>query len=235
MPDRGDSYIRGRRGESTRYGLPALVSAIEAAALEVDERYPGSFPLRVGDLSSPSGGRHPRHGSHRTGRDVDLIFYATDTDGRPVPGRGWIAYDRHGVGVEPEDFGGRVRLFDDARNWALVRAFMTNPNIRVQWFFVSSGLKARLLRYAAAHETDAELVSRATWLLHQPRGASPHADHFHVRIMCGAEQAAAGCEDRAPHWRFFSDRIRKEDFPGKPITDDLLLRALFQMEPDEVP
>jgi hypothetical protein len=107
-------------------------------------------PLRIGDLSSPHGGRHDRHGSHRAGRDADVIFYATDAAGTPTRGRGWLAYDRFGAAREPLEDGrpGRVFFFDDARNWAFVRALLLDPAARVQWLFVSSGVKARLLRYA---------------------------------------------------------------------------------------
>ena len=130
LADRGAGFVRARPGESTRYGIPRLVHAIEGAAADVERAFPGTPPLRVGDLSYPQGGRHPRHNSHRSGRDVDLIFYATAPSGRPVQGRGWVVYDRYGVGREPVDHGGAAMNLDVARNWHLVRSLLADEGRR---------------------------------------------------------------------------------------------------------
>src|SRR5690606_12139398 len=106
LPDRGPGFVRGRPGETTRFGTPALVGALGRAAAAVAEAYPGSPPLKVGDLSGPGGGAHPRHGSHRSGRDVDVIFYARDDAGQATRGRGWLAYDRFGLAREERALGG---------------------------------------------------------------------------------------------------------------------------------
>ena len=78
LPERGPGYVRARPGEATRAGTTQLVGALSRAAAAVEAAHPGGSPLRIGDLSSPHGGQHPRHGSHRAGRDADVIFYATD-------------------------------------------------------------------------------------------------------------------------------------------------------------
>ncbi|MEM9074060.1 MAG: penicillin-insensitive murein endopeptidase [Myxococcota bacterium] len=210
LPDQGAGFVRARPGESTRFGTPRLVGALTRATLDVDARF-GGAPLRVGDLSAPYGGRHRRHRSHRSGRDMDLIFYATDLEGRSVRGRGWVAFDRYGVGVEPADRGGRILRFDDARNWALVRNLLLDEEAQVQWIFVSRGLKARLLRYAVEHEPNPEALFRAAWLLHQPSRGNPHADHFHVRVACGPLQRSIGCSDRGPVWSWWRDAAAKRD------------------------
>ena len=234
LPDRGEGFVRARPGESTRFGTPRLVEALRRAFASVKRTFPATPPMRVGDLSYPRGGRHPRHGSHRSGRDADLIFYATDLEGRPVQGRGWVAYDRFGVGVEPEEHGGRTLLFDDARNWHFVRTLLLDEDAQVQWIFVSRGVKSRLLRFAAAHEPDEELLVRAAWVLHQPTGASPHADHFHVRVACGPEQRALGCRDRGPMWSWWRDEAIKRVAPHEvPALDDgQLLQALLGGPPE---
>lgn len=203
MKDSGQGFVRARPGESTRFAVPRLVGALERAAAAVDEAYPGSAPLRVGDLSYPGGGKHPRHGSHRSGRDVDLVFYVTDVTSRSVRGRGWLRYDRYGVSREtagPDGGSNEIFFFDAARNWALVRALMLDEEAHVQWIFCSRGVKALLLDYAAQHEPDPSLVMRASWVLHQPSSGLPHDDHFHVRVLCSAEEQASGCRDRAPIW-----------------------------------
>lgn len=236
LPEDGPGFVRARPGESTRFGIPRLVESIEDSARYVLEHVPGGYPLRVGDLSSPSGGRHLRHGSHRSGRDVDLIYYATDVYGAPARGRGWVAYDRFGTGVESRERGGEVFLLDEERNWALVRHLVMNEEAHVQWIFTSRGVKARLLRYALAHEPDPEAILRATWVLHQPSRGNPHADHFHVRIACGAEQVALGCRDRGPIWPWFGDRTQKLDAPGDALDDAFLVQALMEeMDGNEEP
>jgi penicillin-insensitive murein DD-endopeptidase len=237
MPDRGPGYVRARAGESTRFGTPELVGTLERAAASVAHRFPGGAPLRVGDLSGPGGGRHHRHGSHRTGRDADLLFYATDTHGRAVGSTGFVRFDRFGFARIPPGAprGGQTVVFDDARNWALVRALLMDEQAPVQWIFCSNGIKARLLRHAALHEPSAEAVFRATWALHEPTGALPHDDHFHVRVACTAAQRASGCLERGPIWPWIRKAVEKPATrPHDPLTDARLIRALLApMEPED--
>jgi len=237
MPDEGEGYVRARPGESTRYGTPALVAALERAAASVDDRWPGGAPLRVGDLSYPMGGQHPRHGSHRSGRDADLIFYVTDASGRSVRGRGWLAFDRFGVARETVSTGdgppsNDLFFFDDARNWHFVRSLLMDPEAHVQWIFCSRGIKARLLRYAIANETDPEAIFRASWVLHQPSRGNPHADHFHVRVACTPEERARGCVDRGPIWPWIRRDVEK---PADGTTDALNDEALVEALMGEIP
>jgi penicillin-insensitive murein endopeptidase len=186
----------------------------------------------VGDLSSPAGGRHSRHGSHRTGRDVDVIFYVTDASGRSVRGRGWLAFDRFGVARETAAPGdgepsNDLFFFDDARNWHFVRSLLTDPEASVQWIFCSRGVKARLLSYAAQHEPDPEVVFRASWVLHQPSRGHPHHDHFHVRVTCTADERLTGCYNREPIWPWLRAVEKPADVHPAPLTDEALVEALL--------
>jgi hypothetical protein len=196
-----------------------LVATIERAAAAVAERFPGSPPLRIGDLSAPLGGRHPRHRSHRTGRDADILYFAVDEHGVPVPGAGFFAYDRFGVARAPRDrcvppvarspgretprttvgCGGLVFL-DEARTWLFIRTLLAADDVPVQWIFCSAGIKQRLLAYAASFEPDPDVIVRASYVLHQPTTGRPHDDHFHVRIACTAAMRALGCMDDGPVW-----------------------------------
>jgi penicillin-insensitive murein endopeptidase len=204
LADRGRGFERARPGESTRYGTPELVAALERAAAVVAARFPGSPPLRIGDLSGPLGGRHPRHRSHRTGRDADVLYYAVDADGVPVPGAGFFAFDRFGVArdARPASAGGAGGLLflDEARTWLLLRTLLADDAVPVQWVFCSAGIKQRLLAHAAAVEVDPEVIVRASYVLHQPSTGRPHDDHFHVRIACTARMRALGCTDEGPVW-----------------------------------
>ena len=37
--------------------------------------------------------------------------------------------------------------------------------------------------------------------MHQPGGAPPHDDHFHVRVYCSRTDRFHGCEDGGPVWQ----------------------------------
>lgn len=225
LPDRGPGYVRGRPGEDTRFGLPHLVAALERAAASVREAFPGSPPLRIGDLSAPLGGQHDRHHSHRAGRDADLAFFVADARGRPLGEHGTVAFDRFGVGRE--DGRPEVVFFDVARNWQVVRTLVLDDEARVQWIFCSHGVKTRLLRYASRHETDPDALFRATRVLHQPTSGRPHSDHFHVRVLCGGEQRALGCVDHGPRWSWLRDGDERLATPSDSLGDPVLVGALL--------
>ena len=237
LAQRGSGYVRARPGDGTRFGTPTTVGALERAAASVTSVFPGGAPLRVGDLSAPGGGRHSRHRSHRTGRDVDVIFYAVDEMGRSAQGRGWLAYDRFGLARDPRSPPHRevVFHFDDARNWHLVRTLVADPRANVQWIFCSRGLKARLLEYARVHEPDPEILVRASWVLHQPSRGRAHDDHFHIRFACTAEEQAAGCVEYGPIWPWMRNDVEKPATgvaESDALTDEGLLAALFTDPPE---
>jgi penicillin-insensitive murein endopeptidase len=223
LPDRGEGFLRGRPGEPTCAGVPRLIAALTNAASAMQASFPGTEDLRIGDVGAPHGGRHPRHASHRAGRDVDVLFYVEDAAGRPLRSAGFVAFSRFGHAFSPE---GDLYFFDDARNWALVRTLLTDATIEVQWIFVSRGLKTRLLRYALEHESDADVLFRAAYVLQQPENARPHDDHFHVRIYCSEEERAAGCRDVGPRWPWLRPGIEDASGSAPPLDDATLLEIL---------
>ena len=222
MPESGPGFVRARPMEGTRFGTPRLVSALQRALALVAREHAGTGPCRVGDLSRAGGGRHERHRSHRAGRDADVGFFVADALGRPVPSPRAFAFSQHGHAFDDE---GRAFLFDDARNWAFVRALLLDPEAEVQWIFVSRGLKARLLAFALAHESSPDALVRAAYALQQPERAAPHDDHFHVRVFCTPEERAGGCLDTGPRWPWLRPEV--EDVAGRegPGLDDASLLA----------
>ncbi|MCB9667542.1 MAG: penicillin-insensitive murein endopeptidase [Myxococcales bacterium] len=225
LPNQGAGYVRARPDEPTRFGTERMVNALERAARIVAEHFEGTFPLKIGDLSSQEGGAHPRHGSHRSGRDADIIYYITDVKGHPHRGMGWLAFNRFGFareqgGPQGKQGSGKTFFFDEARNWHLVRTLLSDPSIDVQWIFCSYGIKARLLSYAAIHEPDAGILFRAAWILHRPTNARSHSDHFHVRIMCSIEEHASGCLDTAPVWPWLRHRDDLRNWQADPVFGD---------------
>jgi penicillin-insensitive murein DD-endopeptidase len=184
--------LRLRWPDGPRWALPTLVSMLERAARRVDRRYPGSI-LLVGDLSRREGGSLSGHASHESGRDADVGFYYADPQGRSVRTERLLPV--RASGTVPA--AGHLR-FDEARNWALVEAFLTDADVIVQRIFIAEALKRRLLDYARQHRMSQELVERAEAAMRQPVHGSPHDDHFHVRIACPPEQENVCIPDPMP-------------------------------------
>jgi penicillin-insensitive murein endopeptidase len=208
LPETGEGYVVPPLWavRDTRYGTDELVEALAHVARRVHREYPGSL-LGFGDLSQKGGGDSVLHRSHENGRDADLIYYAVDDKGMPAPPADsmprYPAWDgrartplppEHGVVYGPFT----PRWFDVPRNWALVRALLSEPRIEIQYLFINNRLRDRLLQYAVERGEDPTLLDRARELLHQPGDSMPHDDHLHVRIFCAQDDRAYGCSDRGP-------------------------------------
>ncbi len=174
--------VRLKHTDGPHWGLPRLIALLERGARKVDARFQGSVML-VGDLSRSSGGDLGGHRSHESGRDADVGFYYADSAGRPVETTRF-----HHVGWDGRAADARALHFDDARNWELVKAWVTDPHARVQHIFVAAPLRTRLLVFAREHGTYLPVLQRAAIAMKQPSHALPHDDHFHVRIACPSGQ-----------------------------------------------
>jgi penicillin-insensitive murein endopeptidase len=201
LPTSGPGYVRFRPHAKSYHGLPRLVGAIERAAGTVLEQMPGGAPLVVGDLSEQGGGRIPRHNSHRTGRDVDLLFFITTPRGVPLRNPGFFALAEDGFVRFPD---GQYGVIDLPRQWLLIKTLLDDREIDVQFLFMSRDLEARIIDYALAKEDDLELVWRAETVMLQPVDSLPHADHVHMRVACRPDEAVAGCSGGGPHWPWLS-------------------------------
>ena len=224
----GAGYVAARPGGEERWGTPGLVGALERALASVAARFPGTPPLRVGDLSARGGGRLTHHASHRSGRDADLVFYALDARGVPAQGRGWLAYDRFGVARAPAEAGVAARRCRSSSStpratgsWCARCSPMRARSC--EWIFCSNGVKSVLLRYAVEHEPDPAILLHAMTVLHQPSNGRPHDDHFHVRVLCGPEERAGGCGENGPIWPWLRDRVEKVDGTATRAYDDATL------------
>lgn len=197
LPPDGDAHsiIDRLRKYKARFGTRELVELVQSAAQQVQLTHDGA-PLRVGEMSKDGGGDLRWHRSHNSGRDVDLAFYVVDAkSGESVPAPRQLTFNAAGVPSGRKDL-----RFDVARNWRLVEALLAQQHVNVQWLFVSTPLRAILLDHAAQVGADPEVIRRAEDVLHQPEGASPHANHFHLRIGCSADDRVDGCLDDGPAW-----------------------------------
>jgi penicillin-insensitive murein endopeptidase len=217
----GDGF-RLLRDTRVRWGHPRLVAAIEHAAREVAAVRPGGAPLMVADLSHRAGGAAEGHRSHRTGRDADLLLYASTPDGRSVETPGFIRFGPDGL-AETRDARGRSFLrIDLERQWLLVKALVASRDAHVQWIFVAHWLEALIIEYARARGEDEELVWHAETVLLQPRDSAAHDDHLHVRIACSADEAVAGCEGGGPRWPWLEPLPALASLPDEELAQALV-------------
>ena len=162
----------------TRWGLPALVHALDRAAKAVNKKFPGAV-LGIGDLSRKNGGELAHHHSHESGRDADLGFYLVNEKGQPVLRPSFVKIDEKLTA--PSAPGAR---FDVARNWLFLQNLLLDRQARVSHIFVAEPLKHALLAHARSRGVARALYVRAAQVMMQPTGGLPHDDHFHVRISC---------------------------------------------------
>lgn len=187
---KSSKHLKVREGART-WGLPQLTRALQRAATRVNKKH-GRSVLLVGDLSKKGGGSLDGHKSHQTGRDADVGFYATNSRGKPITLKRFIAFDGAGKARGEPSW----PRFDDARNWTFVEALLEDRDASVKYLFVSGALRARLLAYAAKKGAPKELVDRAAAAMISPKEADAHDDHFHVRIAC-PESMRGTCQDES--------------------------------------
>lgn len=209
-----------RPHDGAHHGNLTLVRALEHAASEVAQYFPGTAPMHVGDLGNRFGGAHPRHQSHRAGRDIDIMFFVSDPTGRSLFHPESHAYSFAATTSHPN------QVFDEAKNWAMVRSFVLNDATPVQWIFCSRGIKSALLRYALATETNTEALIRAAYILQQPANARAHDDHFHLRFYCTLEELSVGCFDQGPTWPWTALRDHKAVMPSDEEVLTMLLDGM---------
>jgi penicillin-insensitive murein endopeptidase len=200
LPVRGPGFVRYRPQSSHYFGRPRLVNALQRAAAEVVRQAPGGAALSIGDLSAKGGGRIPGHDSHRTGRDVDLLFLVTTPEGAPVPSPGFVRFEGDGL-ARVQESGDFVRL-DVDREWLLLRSLLTSPDIGVQFMFVCHEIEALLIDHARALGEPDALVWHAETVMLEPSDSLRHDDHVHVRIACSADEAVSGCTGGGPRWQW---------------------------------
>ncbi len=209
LPESGIGYERYRHANAHYWGVSRLVAAIQKAAAYVDRMLPGGAPLSVGDLSSQYGGKIPNHASHRTGRDVDLLYYVTNVYGHSLKSPGFVSIGSDGLAPDPTNQ--RFVRLDVERQWLLTRALLTDPQIDLLWMFVSRDVEALVVQHARASGEKTEIIWRAEQVLHQPRDSAPHDDHMHVRIACTPAETLEGCEGGGPHWPWLPDDSNWDD------------------------
>jgi len=180
-------WIKSRR---TNFGTEGLVQLLTAGADAVAEAHPGSV-LEIGNIGLRDGGPISQSKSHQAGRDVDVGFYARGSKGKQAVAGRFLRFSASGKA--PGGF-----TLDEERTWLFVKTLLASTDPKVQWMFMSEGVRKRLLDYAEKAGEDAELLALASQVMHQPTDSSDHADHIHIRIYCSAYDRMVGCTNYGP-------------------------------------
>lgn len=210
LPLHGPGYrFDPRKSPERRHGTVELVQALVRATGSVHERMPGN-DLTIGDLSMPEGGEIAGHASHRSGRDVDVMFYLLDDDDRPFGGKP-IPLEPDGTGHDYNDLADgsddvRVHL-DVPRTWLFVEALLSDPGVAINRIYVVEHVRETLLAHARKSQAPGAIIERFGHVTCQPR--FPHDDHMHIRAYCTPEDIAAGCLDTKPLYPWHQAALRE--------------------------
>jgi len=195
LPDRGDGFLTREiwKTRGNRYGTDELIDLLTGVSSRLVPQTNG-VRVVVADLSGRVGGAAPQwHRSHQSGRDVDLLYFVRDKDGKPVEPEVMHAFRPSGAARD----GSGVNI-DVPRTWLLVRELVTAPEAPVQYIFMYEPIAVKLLEYAQQRGEPPAVIARARKALKQPGDSAPHHDHLHVRIYCSSQDRGYGCVDIGP-------------------------------------
>jgi len=195
LPDQGPGFTTRDvwRTRNQRYGTDELIDLVVAVSGRMRTKV-RDVRIVIADLSGPGGGEARMwHRSHQSGRDVDLLPYMRDPEGRPYEPDAMHVFDANGVATD----GSGITL-DVPRTWKLVRELLTAPEATVQWVFMYQPLADKLIAHAEQIQEPEALISKARRALKQPGDSARHDDHMHVRVYCSTADKIQGCLDIGP-------------------------------------
>ncbi len=179
LPQSGVGYSRRVSSKERYYGTDETVALIEYLGRRLKQTYPHSAPMFIGDISKKGGGRIPPHGSHQSGRDVDIAFFEKSNQ-------------------ERRQFNGRLKLadLDIEKSWFLIETLLLTD--QVLYIFINNRLLPAFRKHAKQVGWDDEdldrffLMPRAKRRRGLIRHASGHTYHFHVRFKCPPGESRCG-------------------------------------------
>ena len=182
LPARPAAYFIRRPQRA--WGTSTTVAEVRRAIDRVRRRFPRVHPLAIGDISARSGGHITMHGSHQSGRDVDLGFYF-----------------RRPPRTYPVEFAvAREDNLDFEPTFALLSALAETAGRPggVERIFLSYDTQALFVRLAREAKVPAATLDRWFQYPHGPgsehgfiRHEPGHDEHMHVRFSCPPRDA--GC------------------------------------------
>ena len=177
VPIQGGPGRRITAHRSKRWGTSSTIARLDFVLRQWAKKYPTAPPILVNNLSWKKGGRLRPHGSHQSGRDVDLS-YIERWDGKSE-----IAWRKMHEGN-----------LDAELTWAFLKLLVAAGEVEV--IFIDYNLQRVLHKHALEHgNVPAEDLKR--WLQYpsgrhvKPRiieHVKGHVDHIHVRFNCQANE-----------------------------------------------
>ncbi|MCM8534093.1 MAG: penicillin-insensitive murein endopeptidase [Lentisphaeraceae bacterium] len=192
LPLTGYGYYVARPERGSHFGNDRLIYGLMVlgAYLHDELGCDENNKLRVNDISNEFGRKLKSHVNHQMGLDVDLSLFAKNQKGENL-NSAWITFDENGLSRA------KIRVFDDARNWEVVRGILVNPVFgEIRSLYISNPLKSRMIKYAKSQYEEMPsltskqksqkkefkaLIEKANSLLKEPK-SSPHANHFHLSL-----------------------------------------------------
>jgi len=181
-------------GLNGMYGTKELAYSLMATGCALKQKF--GIKLKHGDLSLQSGGDIKGHGSHESGRDVDIIFiwkkagseslrqYSGQAVKDPPPKRGSgikdkcpkrLGWREEGAGfpVDPE--------FYMPANWELVKNWLLNSENSA--IFLHCDIIRAMKDYAIANDPQGWASVQKDFNNRMQFWANHH-NHYHMRICC---------------------------------------------------
>ena len=178
LPPGDGRIIKAKRART--WATRRTIGLLDAILRAWPKLEPQADPILVGTLSQRKGGPLPPHGSHQSGRDVDLGYPQLPAPGQP--------YNWRDMGA------GNLHL---RRTWRMLHLLRATGEVEA--IYVDRSLQKLLYDHARKHNLISE-TDLAAWLEYPraPGQGQPlvqhvpgHLDHLHVRFTCGNQP---GCE-----------------------------------------
>ncbi len=195
LPDQGPGFVTPPtwKTRGNRYGTHELVALIKGVGKRTRKKFRDAR-LVVADLSGNRGGENRAfHRSHQNGRDVDLMYFVRDAEGKPMEPDVMHTFT---ASLTAKD-GSGITL-DVPRTWHLVKDLLTAQEAYVQYIFIYRPIAEALIEHATKTKESDVVIARALKALKQPGDSAPHNDHMHVRVYCAPTDRLHGCQDIGP-------------------------------------
>jgi len=168
MPWKGPGWARTGKGG---FGTDEAVRAVQMAAADVAQRFPGTAGVVIGDFSREGGGPLTPHRSHQSGRDVDVGLFRAGNEALTrfeILPSSRIDVEKTWAFIEALLRTGRVtRIFMDTEVQAIFGQYLTEIE-------VPEANRRKLLQWPEGPEARQGLI----------RHSPGHVNHFHVRFRC---------------------------------------------------
>ena len=158
--------------EDRSWGTEETISLMNLAIDRVQEKYPDTCDMFIGDISRRKGGRLRPHISHKSGRDIDVSYYA---------------HDNRFIRFIPMN----VNNLDVEKTWYFLETLLLTERVtlilmdyrlqKVFYGYLETIYPKRILRHYFQYPR--KTGNRRGIIRHAPG----HMDHLHIRFKCPKE------------------------------------------------